>query len=60
MEKKLTSLFEFQKFAHNPRLDQMLEEAENRYGQALSDDDLEQVSAAGDPSRYKSPHLLEE
>ena len=48
MEKKLKAMFDYQKFARNPRLDAMLSEAEARYECSLSDDDLELVSAAGD------------
>lgn len=48
MEQKLKRLFDYQKFARNPRLDAMLAEAEGRYAGGLSDDDLELVSAAGD------------
>lgn len=47
MEKKLASLFEFQKFEHNSKLDRMLAEAEARYGTELSDEDLDFVAAAG-------------
>ena len=48
MEKKLESLFEFQKFAGNPELAKLIEETESRYAKALSDDDLALVNAAGD------------
>lgn len=47
MEKKLKQLFDYQKFARNPRLDAMLMEAEGRCN-ALDDDDLGFVSAAGE------------
>ena len=46
MEQKLKSLFDYQKFAGNPRLDAMLAEAEGRCA-ALDDDALGLVSAAG-------------
>lgn len=46
---KLETLFDFQKFEHNSKLDQMIEETENRYGTEISDDDLSFVSAAGLP-----------
>ena len=46
---KLETLFDFQKFEHNTKLDQMIRETENRYGTELSDDDLSFVSAAGLP-----------
>ena len=48
MEKKLNSLFEFQRFVGNPGLAQLIEETERRYGEALSDDDISLVNAAGD------------
>lgn len=48
MEKKIKQLFDYQKFSRNPRLDAMLAEAEGRYN-ALEDDDLALVSAAGEP-----------
>ena len=46
---KLETLFDFQRFEHNTKLDQMIRETENRYGTELSDDDLSFVSAAGLP-----------
>lgn len=49
MEQKLKRLFDYQKFQNNPRLEAMLQEAEGRYAGSLSDDDLELVSAAGEP-----------
>lgn len=51
MEKKLKRLFDYQKFENNPRLEAMLSEAEGRYEGGLSDEDMELVSAAGDPVR---------
>lgn len=47
MEKKLKSLFEYQKFENNPRLAKLIAETEARYADALSDDDLSLVNAAG-------------
>lgn len=49
MERKLKKLFDYQKFARNPRLEAMLAQAEGRCT-ALSDDDLSIVSAAGEPT----------
>lgn len=47
--KKLARAFDFQRFQQNPRLAAITCEAESRYAKAaLSDDDLELVSAAGD------------
>lgn len=48
MENRLNKLFEFQKFENNPRLAKLIRETESRYGSALSDDDLDMVSAAGE------------
>lgn len=46
---KLSQAFDFQKFQHNPRLNAIIRDVEIRYAKtALSDDDLELVSAAGD------------
>lgn len=47
MEKKLKSLFEYQRFENNPRLAKLIAETEARYADALSDDDLLYVNAAG-------------
>ena len=47
MEKKLRRVFDYQKFAPNSRLGAMIAETERRY-QALNDDDLFLVSAAGE------------
>ena len=48
MEKKLHRLFDFQKFQGNEKLSAMIGDVETCYGRALSDDDLELVSAAGE------------
>ena len=47
MEEKLKRLFDLQKFQSNSRLAAMLADTESRYGAILSEDDLAQVSAAG-------------
>ena len=46
--KKLSQAFDFQRFQHNERLAGIISDVESRYAHALSDDDLELVSAAGD------------
>ena len=47
--KKLSQAFDFQKFRQNPKLEAITSDVENRYDKAaLSDDDLELVSAAGE------------
>ena len=44
----LTGLFEYQRFEGSARLQALIDETEARYLHALSDDDLEWVSAAGE------------
>lgn len=57
MEKKLKKLFDYQKFEQNPRLQKLIGESEARLEAAeLSDDSLEKVSAAGEPSVYLKDH----
>lgn len=48
MDNKLSRLFDHQRFQQNPRLAKIIGDVEERYAGALSDDDLELVSAAGD------------
>lgn len=48
MTNKLRSLFDYQRFAENERLAALISETESRYSHALSDDELEYVSAAGE------------
>ena len=50
-EKTLSLLFDYQRFEHEPELEALLDEAENEYCAELSDDDLAQVSAAGEAKR---------
>lgn len=44
---KIAKLFDFQQFQQNSRLAAILADVESRYANALTDDDLELVSAAG-------------
>lgn len=53
MEKTLKALFDFQRFLGTPRLAEVIAETENRFGHVLSDDDLERVTAAGEPAAPK-------
>lgn len=53
MEKKLKSLFDFQKFEGNDELAKMIAETEGRFKKALSDEELFMVSAAGMPAKPK-------
>lgn len=50
---KLTALFDYQCFERNERLQALIEDTENRCMNALSDDDLEWVSAAGEETDLK-------
>lgn len=47
MKKMLYNLFDFQKFSGNERHAKLIANTERRYGKALSDDELEGLSAAG-------------
>lgn len=49
METVLKQLFDFQRFAHDPALQNVIDQAESRYAPwELSDEELETLSAAGD------------
>lgn len=48
MERKLVNLFDRQRFERNAKLADIVSDVENRYAKALSDDDMELVSAAGE------------
>ena len=47
MERKLYQAFDRQRFQQNKRLAGIISDVESRYAHALTDDDLELVSAAG-------------
>lgn len=49
MDKKLKTMFDYQRFSGNKMLESMLHDAESRYPRALSDDELDLVAAAGKP-----------
>lgn len=58
MESKLKSLFEYQKFENNSRLQNLIQDSLSRYeGVELSDDDLEFVNAAGMQTREKKNQI---
>ena len=57
MEKFLKNLFDYQRFEHNAAIDAMVGEAEERFGRALSDEELFFVNAAGN---FDSPAVPEE
>ena len=45
----LSKLFDYQKFEGNEKLAKLIEETESKYGTKLSLEDLDRVSAAGEP-----------
>ena len=51
--KKLTALFDYQRFECNKRLQALIDDTERRCLCSLSDDDLEWVSAAGEETDLK-------
>ena len=51
MEKKLKSFFDFMRFEKNSRIEKMMQQAEERYPYELSDNDLADIFAAGEPVR---------
>jgi hypothetical protein len=58
MERKLFQAFDRQRFQQNARLAGIIGDVESRYAYALSDDDLEMVSAAGVMEPIKDETLL--
>ena len=60
-EKLLRDLFDFQRFERNEALQSVIEEAEAQgIGVELTDDELEQLSAAGDPFSSASDRIRED
>lgn len=60
MNKKLTSLFDLQKFHKNKQLETLIAETHSRYNKEISEDDLSEISAAGDINlRAKIPFKTE-
>lgn len=55
MKKKLKQLFGYQAFGKNERLAALIADTESRYENALSDDALSFVSAAGEPAPATPP-----
>jgi hypothetical protein len=58
MERKLFQAFDRQRFQQNARLASIISDVESRYARALSDDDLEIVSAAGNAEPVVEETLL--
>ena len=54
IEQKLKGLFELQSFVGNARIEKLVQETNSRYGEELSDDMLNFVSAAGETDNYKA------
>ena len=54
-EGTLFQLFDYQRFENDPQLQALIDGVEGVYGAELSDDDLIQVSAAGELYRKKQP-----
>ena len=51
-QEKLKLLFDYQRFAGNEHLASLIRKAENGGATPLSDDDLSEVAAAGDPFAF--------
>lgn len=49
MEEILRALFDYQKFIGNDRLEKIISDTERQCEAVVSDDELEAVSAAGEP-----------
>ena len=58
MERKLFQAFDRQRFQQNARLASIIDDVESRYARALTDDDLEMVSAAGVTEPIRDERLL--
>lgn len=58
MERKLFQAFDRQRFQQNARLASIIGDVESRYARALTDDDLEMVSAAGAAEPVMDERLL--
>lgn len=54
-ERALFQLFDYQRFENDPQLQALIDGVEVVYGAELSDDELTQVSAAGELYRTKQP-----
>ena len=50
----LKGLFDLQSFVGNARIEKLVQETNSRYGEELSDDMLDFVSAAGETDNYKA------
>lgn len=59
-EETLFALFDYQQFESNPELAALIAETESEYSGEISDDDLLNVSAAGEASPQKERKLSED
>jgi hypothetical protein len=57
MNKKLTSLFDLQKFHKNKQLENLIAQTHSRYNKEISEDDLSEISAAGDINLRANIHF---
>lgn len=61
IEEKLKALFDYQRFENDLALENLIAETEEAFGHEISDEDLFDVSAAGDPdARQKKPDSSED
>ena len=58
MERKLFQAFDRQRFQQNARLAGIISDVESRYARALTDEELEMVSAAGTAEPVMDERLL--
>ena len=60
MEKKLSQLFDYQRFDPSSRLADLIRKTESRHKRELSDDELFYVNAAGETEIRKTPTFKKE
>lgn len=58
-EEQLRELFDYQNFEGNPSLMRLIRETDLKYPKPLGDEELELVSAAGEPDVISPPQLPE-
>jgi len=47
MSNKISQIFDYEKFSKNDKIESMIGDIDARYGRKLSEDELDQVAAAG-------------
>lgn len=62
MEEKLVRLLDYQRFQKNSRLEELLRDLDDRYGEELPEDSLSMVGAAGEawPAGRQKTGLMED